>query len=197
MKGSIKENRRRGFTMAELLIVVAIIAVLVAIAIPVFVKKIEKAREAYDIYTMRQAATAAINLYYAGVHDKTSAEAAGMTWWKSNSSDTSPNANAAGAYNPKTGEFIGDRKKLPADVKMYGKGTKINGGTVYLMGNPNGAYAANCDYTKACVMVSIYPNRNPVQVEVYWKNNNADRTQYVGDQAEQDMPNYSIRLFLN
>lgn len=183
--------------MAELLIVVAIIAVLVAVAIPVFVKKIEKAREAYDIYTMRQAATAAINLYYAGVHDKTSAEAAGMTWWKSGGSDTAQNANAAGAYNPKTGTFESNRESLPNDVKTYGKGTKLNGGTTFLMGNPNGAYAANCDYTTACVMVSIYPNRNPVQVEVYWKNNVSGNTRYVGEQAESDMPKYSIRLFLN
>ena len=51
------EKNKNGFTLAELLIVVAIIAVLVAISIPIFNKQLEKAREAYDIYTMRQAAT--------------------------------------------------------------------------------------------------------------------------------------------
>ena len=40
--------------------VVAIIAVLVAIAIPIFNKQLEKSREAYDIATMRQAASAAV-----------------------------------------------------------------------------------------------------------------------------------------
>ena len=34
----MKQTNRKGFTLAELLIVVAIIAVLVAIAIPVFTK---------------------------------------------------------------------------------------------------------------------------------------------------------------
>ena len=38
--------RRRGFTLMELLIVVAIIAVLVAVSIPVFMSQLEKAREA-------------------------------------------------------------------------------------------------------------------------------------------------------
>lgn len=72
-------SNRKGFTLAELLIVVAIIAVLVAIAIPIFRTNLEKSREAYDIYTMRQAASAAIELYYAGVKDSTSAAKAGLS----------------------------------------------------------------------------------------------------------------------
>ena len=46
-------NNRKGFTLAELLIVVAIIAVLVAIAIPIFNSQLEKAREATDIANVR------------------------------------------------------------------------------------------------------------------------------------------------
>lgn len=48
----MKKNRK-GFTLAELLIVVAIIAVLVAIAIPIFTSQLEKAREATDIANIR------------------------------------------------------------------------------------------------------------------------------------------------
>ena len=57
MKEMIKKmkERREGFTMAELLIVVAIIAVLVAIAIPVFTSQLERAREATDLANMRVA----------------------------------------------------------------------------------------------------------------------------------------------
>ena len=42
-------NSKSGFTLAELLIVVAIIAVLVAVAIPVFAGQLEKSREAVDL----------------------------------------------------------------------------------------------------------------------------------------------------
>jgi len=48
----MKKNNK-GFTLAELLIVVAIIAVLVAIAIPVFGAQLEKSREATDAANIR------------------------------------------------------------------------------------------------------------------------------------------------
>lgn len=50
----MKKNNK-GFTLAELLIVVAIIAVLVAIAIPVFTSQLEKSREATDMANIRSA----------------------------------------------------------------------------------------------------------------------------------------------
>jgi prepilin-type N-terminal cleavage/methylation domain-containing protein len=48
----MKKNNK-GFTLAELLIVVAIIAVLVAIAIPIFTNQLEKSREATDLANLR------------------------------------------------------------------------------------------------------------------------------------------------
>ena len=50
----MKKNNK-GFTLAELLIVVAIIAVLVAIAIPVFTTQLEKSRDATTISNLRSA----------------------------------------------------------------------------------------------------------------------------------------------
>ena len=47
------ERDKRGFTLAELLVVVAIIAVLVAIAIPIFTSQLEKSREATDAANIR------------------------------------------------------------------------------------------------------------------------------------------------
>ena len=49
------KRNNKGFTLAELLIVVAIIAVLVAIAIPVFTKQLESSREAVDASNIRAA----------------------------------------------------------------------------------------------------------------------------------------------
>lgn len=46
-------RNKKGFTLAELLIVVAIIAVLVAIGIPIFTTQLEKSREATDIANVR------------------------------------------------------------------------------------------------------------------------------------------------
>ena len=51
----MKKNNKKGFTLAELLIVVAIIAVLVAVAIPVFTTQLEKSREATDVSNIRSA----------------------------------------------------------------------------------------------------------------------------------------------
>ena len=57
----IKNNK--GFTLMEMLIVVAIIAILVAIAIPSFTTQLEKAREAADIANIRSAYAEAMVKY--------------------------------------------------------------------------------------------------------------------------------------
>lgn len=48
-------KNEKGFTLAELLIVVAIIGVLVAISIPIFTSQLEKSREAVDEANIRSA----------------------------------------------------------------------------------------------------------------------------------------------
>ena len=64
MMDAISRNMKRrmskkGFTLAELLIVVAIIAVLVAISIPIFSNQLEKSRDAVSIANIRTAYTEA------------------------------------------------------------------------------------------------------------------------------------------
>ncbi len=64
------KNNKKGFTLAELLIVIAIMAILIAIAIPVFSAQLEKARHAVDMSTLRSAeslAEAHFLLYHANV----------------------------------------------------------------------------------------------------------------------------------
>lgn len=50
-----RQRNKKGFTLAELLIVVAIIAVLVAISIPIFTRQLEKSREGTDLANVRAA----------------------------------------------------------------------------------------------------------------------------------------------
>ena len=50
-----KKLNKKGFTLAELLVVVAIIGVLVAISIPIFTSQLEKSREATDAANLRAA----------------------------------------------------------------------------------------------------------------------------------------------
>ena len=51
----LKKMNKKGFTLAELLIVVAIIAVLVAISIPIFTSQLEKSRDAVTLSNLRAA----------------------------------------------------------------------------------------------------------------------------------------------
>ncbi len=59
----MKKTNKKGFTLAELLIVVAIIAVLVAIAIPIFTSQLEKSKEATDLSNVRAAYAEAVAAY--------------------------------------------------------------------------------------------------------------------------------------
>jgi type IV pilus assembly protein PilA len=106
-----RKNNKKGFTLAELLIVVAIIAVLVAISIPVFTSKLEKAREATDVANMRAAKAVAVAKYLDSNSDALTGGITGSTnsWY----------------YDASSGEL---KNSAP---NGYGKGTSTDGGTTY------------------------------------------------------------------
>ena len=62
---ALQEKRKspKGFTLMEMLIVVAIIAVLVAIAIPVFNTQMDNAKEQVDAANLRSATSMAVTAY--------------------------------------------------------------------------------------------------------------------------------------
>lgn len=190
------KNRRKGFTLAELLIVIAVIGVLVAISIPIINKQLEKAREAHDIATMRQAAAAAMHLYYEGITEKNAQTVYQLKWWnygKGKEEET----NVTGVYDPSTGTFYSDRPTaVSKGLKPYGKGTKIDGKTNFFTANERGAYASKEDYTKAVVLVSIFPLAAQPHVDIYWKVLETGST-YIGGNDKPNIPNYSMRLNFN
>ena len=54
-KQQMHKRGKKGFTLMEMLIVVAIIAILIAIAIPVFMAQLENARDATSVANLRSA----------------------------------------------------------------------------------------------------------------------------------------------
>lgn len=112
----MKARRKKGFTMAELLIVVAIVGILVAISIPIFTAQLEKAREATDVANLRAAKAEAVAEFLMGNKDL------GLGTW----SDGAQTADVTVYYDATTGKL---EKAAPST--KYGKGSgSSDGGTV-------------------------------------------------------------------
>jgi len=80
-----KRKNKKGFTLAELLIVVGIIAILVAVAVPVFTTSLDEAKKARDDANLRAVRSAAAveimtNWGEYGTFQKNGADAAATSW---------------------------------------------------------------------------------------------------------------------
>lgn len=103
-----KKLNKKGFTLAELLIVVAIIAVLVVVSVPIFSSKLEKAREAADVANMRAAKAAAASMYL-----------------------TESDANYADPFYYDADNGVLQPKDKKSSINGYGQGTDTKGGVTY------------------------------------------------------------------
>jgi len=100
MKGLREKFRKNsGFTLIEMLIVVAIIAILIMVSIPLVTGALEKARDATDQANERAAKAEAV-LYYTGVVSKDELTDAGYT----PGSDTSDTVTLF--YDADTGKIV-------------------------------------------------------------------------------------------
>lgn len=147
MKRSMEETGwSKGFTLAELLIVVAIIGVLVAISIPVFTSQLEKARETVDIDNMRSARGVLAAAYLTGEVEAGSLQA---------------------CY------FDGHQITSQMPLEGYGMGTAKEGSVVYEAGNgcPLCSYHTGEDHSGDYLVASVGLDET---LHVHWANNNLD-----------------------
>lgn len=134
-------TNKKGFTLAELLIVVAIIGVLVAISIPIFTSQLEKAREATDVANMRAAKAEASADYL-------SADLDTSVW-------TINGTSAVAYYDAASGKMA---KEKPT---AYGKGTTADGKTSYT------GYTTTEAYTGKVIEVTV--NTEKGDITETWK----------------------------
>ncbi len=165
----MKKNNK-GFTLAELLIVVAIIAVIVAISIPILQSKLERARESTDIANMRNARSLASHTM---VDDD-------MIDGKRLSDGATFN------YDAEKGVLT------TAKVNGYGKGTATDGKSSY--SNYDSKKSVVDDYI--CVKlvegkISVYWSTNPVSGSTsYDVSNNQGIGKYVLEAMTKELEAY-------
>ena len=82
-----KRNNNHGFSLVELIIVIAIIAILSATIAPVVIRYIDKARKAVDIQTAETLFKAAEMAYTTGNDDTYTGWTIAIDHWKKNNSD--------------------------------------------------------------------------------------------------------------
>lgn len=113
----LTRRAREGFTLAELLIVVAIIAVLVAISIPIFSSQLEKSRENTDLANLRAARAAAVAGYL-------TADATDSNVLHALFDGTATGGKVTVYYNAAQGKLVSGKNNADA----IGKGTAAKGG---------------------------------------------------------------------
>ena len=127
----MKKNNK-GFTLAELLIVVAVIAVLVAVAIPTFANQLEKSRQGVDISNLR-GAYAAAELAILDASGDTQKVYAVKTITDGRISETEPVDISSGAefwYDPDTGSLIKVDSLATSGAEWYGTETNDTKGYI-------------------------------------------------------------------
>lgn len=128
MKRETKRRNNKGFSLVELIIVIAIMAILAGILAPQFIKYIKKSRVSTDIQNAQQIATA-ISAEYADAGEETTVgfvvinDTTGDAGWKTGTAD-------AQKGNRALKEVLGGVPKVKAESGKAFAYTVGTGGTV-------------------------------------------------------------------
>ena len=176
---------RSAFTLAELLIVVAIIGILVAVSIPVFTTQLEKAKENTDIANLRAAKAAAVAHYLGNDETENLRKAAssvsnvGVYYYDAESGILV----SAGDDNETTHPVLGG-------IKGYGKGTAKDGGcdTFRMATRSVSSVVDDLGIQTETVCSKHTPAANSSEKAIYsWKNvSNADTVSNASGSADNN-----------
>lgn len=134
-----KMKKKAGFTLIEMLIVVAIVAILIAISIPLVGNALESARDATDQANERAAKAVAV-MVYMGVAEGTDLPTVGATGF-------------VAKYDAKNGKLL--KEDATGTITSYGKCT----------GCTNADYPNHGDHRNSIVWVNVDANGN---VQIKW-----------------------------
>lgn len=127
MKRETKRRNNKGFSLVELIIVIAIMAILAGILAPQFIKYIKKSRVSTDIQNAQQIATA-ISAEYADAGEETTVsfvvinDTTGDAGWKTGTADSDKNRALKGV--------LGGVPKVKAESGKYFAYSVETGGAV-------------------------------------------------------------------
>lgn len=150
-KLNAKLSKNGGFTLIEMLIVVAIIAILIAVSIPLVNGALEKARDATDQANERAAKAEALLFYMGTVSDSELLRIGGGT------NAYVPGTKLEGRYDAEKGILV----TKSTTVEPYGKCTK-----------QADCYQTTKTHAGCWIEVTIDPadTTNPNEVQITWTN---------------------------
>ncbi len=144
-------RNKKGFTLAELMVVVAIIGVLVAVSVPIFNSQLEKSREATDLANVRSAYAQVMT--EAVTNDTPDSISVNLKQKKDNWQTKLPITLGGVTYNgTETANWIGTPKANGSCVVSYDKAK----GIVY---NWNGTYAGDISTIMRLYLTPSYSSR--------------------------------------
>ena len=157
-----KKLTKKGFTLAELLIVVAILAILVAVSVPIFTTKLADAKKATDEANLRACKALVVNALL-------TEDFPDDVWTKTNNGEAGQPTVASCKFDAENGCLV----KNNAEIKRYGEGSLVKGETNSPVGNDfynmiNDSGDAFICQKNSYLVVMVSPNIS--QYVIYWAN---------------------------